>query len=119
MDRGNFLIYLRDQPVGAETFAVEGRADSINRPAPIGRSGRTAMIEKQMILTATRPEFALRFTSPTRRSREDLHHGVVAARTTRRSRSFTRRSTARGSPADWWRRLASGVWIPGSTRCST
>lgn len=64
LDRGNLLIYLRDQPIGAETFGVEGRSDSINSAARSYRKARSdsnEMIEKQMILTASRNEFALRF----------------------------------------------------------
>jgi hypothetical protein len=63
IDKGNLIVYLRDHPIGAETFGVEGRADSINSAARSYRKARTGneMIEKQMILTATRGEFALRF----------------------------------------------------------
>jgi hypothetical protein len=64
IDKGNLIIYLRDQAIGAETFGVEGRADSINSAARSYRKAKptgTEMIEKQMILTASRADFALRF----------------------------------------------------------
>jgi hypothetical protein len=65
IDRGHFVVYLRDEAVGAETFGVEGRADSINSAARSYRKTRTkngeSMIEKQMVLTASRSDFALRF----------------------------------------------------------
>ena len=64
IDQGNLLLYLRDQPIGAETFGVEGRADSIISEARSYRKARansTDMIEKQMVLTASRSESALRF----------------------------------------------------------
>jgi len=65
IDQGSFVLYLRDQPIGAETFGVAGRADSINSAAHSYRKTRTAageeLIEKQMVLVATRADFALRF----------------------------------------------------------
>jgi hypothetical protein len=65
IDKGSFVVYLKDQPIGAETFGVEGHSDSINSAARAYRKTRTEngeeMLEKQMVLTASRSEFVLRF----------------------------------------------------------
>jgi hypothetical protein len=65
IDGGNFLVYVRDQAIGAEEFHIEGRADSINSGARSYRKARTesgeTMAEKQMVLTASRDDFALHF----------------------------------------------------------
>src|SRR5215470_16456573 len=64
IDRGNFIVYLHDQAIGAETFGVEAHADSINYGArsylKIHTQSGDEMIEKQMILSAGRADFALR-----------------------------------------------------------
>ncbi len=77
IDRGNLIVYLHDQAIGAETFGVEGHADSINYGARSYRKVHTAngeeMIEKQMILSAGRANFALR----TYQSNETIHGQTV------------------------------------------
>ena len=65
IDDGNYLVYVRDQAIGAERFTIEGHADSINSGARSYRKARNEageyMAEKQMVLTASRDEFALHF----------------------------------------------------------
>src|SRR5262249_43814313 len=65
LDQGSFIIYLRDQAIGAETFAFVARADSINgsaRPySTVNSKSGESMINKQMALTVNRTDLSLRF----------------------------------------------------------
>jgi hypothetical protein len=65
IDKGNFILYVKDRPVGAESFGIEARSDSINGAARSFRrvasqSGET-MVEKSMFFVLGRPDFQLRF----------------------------------------------------------
>lgn len=83
IDQGNFIVYLKDRAIGAETFGIEAHIDSITAAARSYRKKKTEageeMIEKQMVLTVGRADFALRFYQ----SNETFHGttmitGVVA-----------------------------------------
>jgi hypothetical protein len=64
IDQGNFVLFLKDRAIGAETFGIAARSDSINSIAHSYLKTRTQsgeeLMEKQMVMTATR-DFALRF----------------------------------------------------------
>ena len=80
IDRGSFIIYLKDKPIGAETFGVEGHADSLNASSHsyvrFPTSAGEELIEKGMVLTASRADFALALL-PIQRDdpRSDGDHG--------------------------------------------
>lgn len=84
IDGGSFVVYLKDRAIGAERFEVSARADSINAGARSylkirGKDGEE-VIEKGMILTATRADFALRYyQSDETRQGQTLVIGVVAS----------------------------------------
>src|SRR5262245_34747071 len=65
IDRGSFIIYFKDKPIGAETFGIEGRADSVNASShsylKFPTSAGEELIEKGMVLTASRTDFSLRY----------------------------------------------------------
>src|SRR5262245_47247225 len=65
LDRGKFTISVHDQVVGAESFGIEARADSINCLARSYRTQRTEkgdeQIEKFVGLSFGRMDWGLRF----------------------------------------------------------
>jgi hypothetical protein len=83
IDRGSFIIYLKDKPIGAETFGVEGRADSVNAASHsyvrFPTNAGEELIEKGMVLTASRADFALRYYQSNETIRgQTMITGVVA-----------------------------------------
>jgi hypothetical protein len=84
IDNGSFLIYRGDRAIGAETFGIEGRADSVNAgshsylktPTP---NGGEEMVEKGMALTVSRSDYGLRYYQSNETIRgETIITGVVA-----------------------------------------
>src|SRR5437867_1538531 len=65
VDRGDFVISVRGQAVGGETFGIENRADSVVCKARSYRTQRTSQgdepIEKEMRATFGRADWALRY----------------------------------------------------------
>src|SRR5262245_36348088 len=65
IDRGSFVIYLKDKAIGAETFGIEGRADSVNASSRsyvrFPTSAGEELIEKSMVLTASRADLSMRY----------------------------------------------------------
>jgi hypothetical protein len=83
LDRGSFIVYVQDRAVGAEVFGIEGRADSLNAAARSYRTIRTKegeeSLEKNMVLTMSRSDFALRFYQATETFRgKKFIKGVLA-----------------------------------------
>jgi hypothetical protein len=84
IDKGNFVISVKDRPIGAETFTIEGRADSVsvtsNSYVKLPTQAGQEMIEKSMLLTISRSDFSLRYyqSNETIRGRTVVT-GVIAA----------------------------------------
>lgn len=84
IDKGSFIVYLRDQAIGAETFGVEARADSINAAAHSYRKSRASdgeiMVEKGMVLSMGREDYSLRFYQANETIQgQTLIKGVIAS----------------------------------------
>lgn len=65
IDKGNLLLSVRDRAIGAETFEVSSRGDSLTAGARSYRTMRNAQgevsIEKQMVWTAGVSDWAMRY----------------------------------------------------------
>jgi hypothetical protein len=84
LDKGSYILYLHDQSVGAETFVIEARADSINATSHSYRKSRTSsgetMVEKAMVLSMDRSDYALRYYQANETYEgETLIKGVIAS----------------------------------------
>ncbi len=82
LDHGSFIINIHDHAIGAETFGIEGRADSLNCAAHSYRTQHTSQgdepIAKTMVLTAGRGDWALRYYQSEETFRgQTLVRGVV------------------------------------------
>lgn len=105
VDRGNFIVYVRDRAIGAETFGIEGRADSLNAS---GRSYRTVRtdsgeesLEKSMVLSMSRRDFALRFYQSNETFRgKTFIKGVIAPEEGDTAFTIFKESTETGGVAD-------------------
>ena len=82
IDKGSFVVYSRGQVVGAESFSIEARGDSLNVSSRAYQTFRTDQgeesIDKRMVLLAHRSDFGLRMYQSNQRFRgEELVRGIV------------------------------------------
>ena len=83
IDQGSFIIHVKDRPIGAETFEVVGRSDSVNATARSYLTARTKngdeVIERVMVASLNRTDFSLRYyQSDQTMLGETLITGVIA-----------------------------------------
>jgi hypothetical protein len=83
IDQGSFVIHLKDRAIGAETFEVVGRADSINAAAHSYLTTHTSagdeMVERAMVMSLNRTDYSVRYYQANQTMRgQTMITGVVA-----------------------------------------